>query len=487
MKKRLLFLLFSSILFSCQKQIEKKADNQENDYTEAYQIAEVWLKGQIDYEQIPGITMSVVRENRIDWNIALGFSDSQTPLTQASLFSICSISKLFTSIAIMQLIEQGKIQLNDPVSKHLPYFNLEQQYPKSLPITIANILSHSSGLPRESNHSYWSPPEFKFPSKAEVIQGLSEQKTLYPAETYFQYSNLGLTLLGYLIEEVSNQSYSDYIQDHVLDPLEMNDTKTFMDKSQYGKELVFGYGSKKRNGKRDLVPFFKANGINAAAGYSSNTSDLAKFATWQLKLLSGLKTSILNVKTLKQMHTTQLNDTLNNVKRGYGFGIYGEKSKRTVGHGGSCPGYRSVLTINPKRKTAFAVMINANGTNPMKYANGVSDILDKVTLKKGDNPNNNKDVEGYYNNQPWSGETYISSWGDDIALLSLPNNNANLTIFKTVNKDIFRRVLKNDSLGESLHVLRNDKHEVIGYKRHQVINKKIFNNISSSYISRQNK
>ncbi|MDG2372134.1 MAG: serine hydrolase [Flavobacteriaceae bacterium] len=473
MKRNLLFLLFFSILFSCQKQIEKKVTNQENDYTEAYQIAQVWLQGQIDYEQIPGITMSVVRGNKIDWNIALGFSDSESPLTPTSLFSICSISKLFTSIAIMQLVEQGKIKLNDPISRHLPYFSLEQQYSKSLPITIANILSHSSGLPRESNHSYWSPPDFKFPSKQEVIEGLSEQKTLYPAETYFQYSNLGLTLLGYLIEEVSKQSYSDYIQDHILDPLEMHNTKTFMDKSQYGKELVFGYSAKKRNGERDLVPFFKANGINAAAGYSSNTSDLAKFAIWQLKLLSGLKTSILNVKTLNQMHTTQLNDTLNNVKRGYGFGVYGETSKRTVGHGGSCPGYRSVLTINPKSKTAFAVMINANGTNPMKYANGVSDILDKVTLRKGNKPNKNKEVEGYYNGQPWSGETYISSWGDNIALLSLPNNNANLTIFKTVKKDIFRRILKNDSLGESLHILRNTKHEVIGYKRHQTINKKI--------------
>ena len=184
--------------------------------------------------------MSVVRGNKIDWNIALGFSDSESPLTPTSLFSICSISKLFTSIAIMQLVEQGKIKLNDPISRHLPYFSLEQQYSKSLPITIANILSHSSGLPRESNHSYWSPPDFKFPSKQEVIEGLSEQKTLYPAETYFQYSNLGLTLLGYLIEEVSKQSYSDYIQDHILDPLEMHNTKTFMDKSQYGKELVFG-------------------------------------------------------------------------------------------------------------------------------------------------------------------------------------------------------------------------------------------------------
>ena len=116
----------------------------------------------------------------------------------------------------MQLVNEGKINLDDHLEIHLPFFDLVQIYPESSPITIRNILTHSSGLPRESNQPYWSNIDLIFPTKEEVIEGLSKQKTLYPANKYFQYSNLGLTLLGYLIEEVSGIPYNQYISDKIL-------------------------------------------------------------------------------------------------------------------------------------------------------------------------------------------------------------------------------------------------------------------------------
>ena len=136
-----------------------------------------------------------------------------------------------------------------------------QIYPESSPITIRNILTHSSGLPRESNQPYWSNTDLIFPTKKEVIEGLSKQKTLYPANKYFQYSNLGLTLLGYLIEEVSGTPYNQYISDKILNPLDMNSTKTFMDRKQYGKELIVGFGAENRKRNRK-GPYFNAFGID---------------------------------------------------------------------------------------------------------------------------------------------------------------------------------------------------------------------------------
>ena len=117
-------------------------------------------------------------------------------------FSICSISKLFTSVAIMQLVDAGKISIDDPIKKHLPWFNISNSFGNSNAITIKSILTHSSGLPRESNHPYWSGPEFPFPSKQDVINELGNQKMLYPPSKYYQYSNLGLSLLGYVVEAV---------------------------------------------------------------------------------------------------------------------------------------------------------------------------------------------------------------------------------------------------------------------------------------------
>ena len=345
-----------------------------------------------------------------------------------------------------------------------------QIYPESSPITIRNILTHSSGLPRESNQPYWSNTDLIFPTKKEVIEGLSKQKTLYPANKYFQYSNLGLTLLGYLIEEVSGIPYNQYISDKILNPLDMNSTKTFMDRKQYGKELIVGFGAENRKRNRESVPYFNAFGIDPAAGFTSNTVDLAKFAIWQLNLLSGKNNSgVLPKDLLSQMHKIQFIDSLSNVKRGLGFSIYNQNNENLVGHGGSCPGYKTQLTIDPKGQKAIIVLINARGVTPTKYTRGIKNLMNQ--LRKGDNKKANafREISGYYKSLPWNTENYLSSWGENIALMSLPSNSANITRFKPVEKDVFRRILKNDSLGEYLYIIRDEKNNISGFKRHQNI------------------
>ena len=467
MKKWLLVSLL--LLSACEAPQAVKKEAPSVAYTEAYALMKVWLEAQRDYDKLPGVSVTLVHEEATDWSFATGEVAQGVPLTTASQFSICSISKLFTAIAVMQLVEQGKIQLEDPLIKHLPEFNIKQQYNDSGPITIANVLSHSSGLPRESNHPYWSAPDFKFPTKGEVLKALQHQESLYPADTYFQYSNLGLTLLGYVVEAVSGQSYDTYIQEHILAPLKMQAMSTYMDASAYGNALVYGYSATQRDGSRYKVPFFNAEGIGPAAGFSSTPKDLAKFARWQLEVLKGEASEILTAATLKKMHAIQWEDPLTQVKRGLGFGIYPDGEEIRVGHGGSCPGYRSVLSIDPTAGNAVAVMINASGTNPSRYANGIRNILEKTALEAGASPHQFADIEGFYDSQPWSGETYITSWGSGIAELSLPSASARLTTYRYIKKDVFRRELKNDSLGEYLYILRDSIGAVKGFKQHQNI------------------
>ena len=106
---------------------------------------------------------------------------------------------------------------------------------------------------------------------------------LYPSSKYYQYSNLGLSLLGYVIEEVSGESFDDYVTKNILDPLTMDNTKTYMSNEEYGGVLSVGYSSIKRNRNREKVNFFNAEGIRAAAGFTSNVEDLGKFATLNLQ------------------------------------------------------------------------------------------------------------------------------------------------------------------------------------------------------------
>lgn len=480
MKKYFLVIL-STLLICCNNSSvgsrKSKVENLDSkNYSDVYKMVEIWLKSEIDYNDIPGFSVAIINKDKIDWSKAIGNDKNKDKISINSLFSICSISKLFTSIGIMQLVSEGKINLNDPLKKHLPFFDLVQTYPDSSPITIRNILTHSSGLPRESNQPYWSNIDLSFPTKEEVINGLSEQKTLYPANRYFQYSNLGLTLLGYLIEEVSGIPYNQYISDKILNPLDMNSTKTFMDSKQYGDELIIGFGAENRKNKREMVPYFNAFGIDPAAGFSSNTGDLAKFAIWQLNLLSGESDlNILPENLLTQMHQIHFSDTLTNVKRGLGFNIYEtengihDRTEVLVGHGGSCPGYKTQLTIDPEGKKAFIVLINARGVTPSKYTKGIKNLMDQLRQKNNKKSNLFDEISGYYKSLPWNTENYLSSWGENIALISLPTNSANITRFKPIEKDVFRRIMKNNDLGEYLYILRDEENSIIGFKRHQNI------------------
>ena len=207
----------------------------------------------------------------------------EVPSATNTIYSICSISKLFTSVAIMQLRDAGKLRLEDPAADHLSWFNIKQQYPDTGPLTIRSLLTHSSGLPREADFSYWTGPDYPFPTSEQVKARLSKQKTLYPPSTYYQYSNLGLSLLGEIVAEVSGIPYEQYIEENILKPLRMADTRTELPESLWKGQLATGYSALMRVGSRAMLPLFQAKGIGPAAGFSSTVEDLARFASWQFR------------------------------------------------------------------------------------------------------------------------------------------------------------------------------------------------------------
>jgi CubicO group peptidase (beta-lactamase class C family) len=161
------------------------SQNKKEDYQDAFNLIGVWLEAQKDFEKLPGITAVVVEDQQVLWKGGFGLAnvEKEIPAETSTLFSICSISKLFTAVAIMKLYEEGKLRLDDKVGDILPYFNIQQKYPDSSPLTIRTLLTHSSGLPREAAFPYWTGPDFPFPVREEIIDKLEEQETLYPSST----------------------------------------------------------------------------------------------------------------------------------------------------------------------------------------------------------------------------------------------------------------------------------------------------------------
>jgi CubicO group peptidase (beta-lactamase class C family) len=444
---------------------------------DAFYLAEQWIEAQRAYEQIPGISLTFVYNGDLIWRYAVGTTDleKQTPTTPETIYSICSISKLFTSIAIMQLRDQGKLRLDDPVSKHLPWYRIKQTHPGSGPVTIQGILTHSSGLPRESDFPYWNAPDFNFPIREDMIKQLPYQEMLYPADTYYQYSNLGLTLAGEIVAQVSGQKFDQYVTAHIIEPLQLTDTRPYMPEDLYGKRLATGYSARTRSGDRNKLSFFQANAIVPAAGFTSTAQDLAKFAAWQLQLLAGERDDILAANTLREMHRVHWLDQDWATARGLGFGVYRDNDVTFVGHGGSCPGYRSSLIIQPQSGVAVVFMANASGVDASSYSTGVYHILAPVLADVADSTGEGQEVSpdfrrfiGTYSFDPWGGEAAVVPWNGELAMADFPSEKPplDLTRLKHIKDNKFKRIRDDGQPGEEIIFEIDDDGRVVSMKQH---------------------
>jgi CubicO group peptidase (beta-lactamase class C family) len=436
----------------------------------ALEVARVWLDAQRDFEQIPGLSAAVVHDQDVLWIGGFGYADVErkAPTGGDTIYSICSISKLFTSIAVMQQRDEGRLRLDDPVQKHLAWFNIQVSEPEGGEVTVGRLLTHASGLPRESNHPYWTGPDFPFPSHDELVAGLKSQKTLYPADTFFQYSNLGLTLAGDIAAAAAGCSYQELVQARILTPLGMSSTFPEMPASHRKGRLANGYSAIGRDGTRTAVPFFQARSIAPAAGFASTAADLARFASWQFRLLAHGGSEVLKANTLREMHRVHWVDPNFETTRGLGFSVWRSENRTFVGHGGSCPGFRSQLLLKPDERLATIVLANAQGVDTTRLAQRVYELVapavreaakrnsDAATGGQRPTPKlPDQSFEAYVGNYTsgFSGEVAIVRWEDGLASLSLPTTDPvrAITKLRRTGENTFRRVRRDDEgLGEEL-------------------------------------
>lgn len=428
---------------------------------QALELARTWLEAQRAYEQIPGVSAAIVHDQQILWAGGYGLADlaARRPAASTTIYSICSISKLFTSVAVMMQRDAGRLELDDPVGKHLPWFTIGPAEGESGPVTVEGLLTHAAGLPRESDYPYWSGPDFAFPTRQQVIERVSRQQMLYPAETIWQYSNLGLTLAGEVAAAAAGKPYDDLVRTGILEPLGLASTTPDMPADQQGRRLATGYTGLGREGRRHAVPFFTAKGIAPAAGYASTVEDLARFASWQFRLLAQGGTEILRATTLRDMHRVHWIDSDFTNSYGLGFAVWRSGDKTFVGHGGSCPGFRSQLLIKPDERVATVFMANAQGVDARNYAQRLYDIVGPVVVQAAKEALAPQVADGSLD--PYVGsyastfsatETAVVKWENGLAMLPLPTTdpmNALAKLQKT-GDHTFRRVRRDGTLAEPI-------------------------------------
>ena len=251
MKKKLFYvLIFCMFVSFSYAQESSLADKLE--VSSGIRLMETWVKSEIEYNNLPGLSVGIIFDQDLIWSKGFGFADvdKKTPMTPQTIFRIASVTKLFTCTAIMQLRDQGKLQLDDPVEKYLSWFKIKNRFPDAPAITIRQLMTHTSGLPREAAFPYWT--DHKFPTLDQIMETLPNQETTYPSETKWKYSNLGMAILGQIVVAASGQDYETYIQNHILKPLEMNNTSVYLTNEQR-KQIATGYGRRLPDGTRQVM------------------------------------------------------------------------------------------------------------------------------------------------------------------------------------------------------------------------------------------
>jgi CubicO group peptidase (beta-lactamase class C family) len=427
------------------------ADDKPPTTAQALELARRWLDAQRAYEGIPAMSVAVVHDQQVLWSGGSGLADPATSRAASAdtLYSICSVSKLFTSVAVMQLRDEGKLRLDDPIAKHLPWFTMKPA-DGGREATIVGALTHSAGLPRESDYPYWSG-EFDFPSREKVMERVAAQQALYPSDRYFQYSNLGLTLAGEIVAARSGKPYDQFVRDRILTPLGMSSTYPEIPLAEKGKRLAQGFSAKRRDGTRAPLPLFQSRGIAPAAGFASTVNDLAKFAIWQFRLRDATSDSVLDPRTLREMYRPHWVDADMKNWWGIGFSTWKDGDNVMVGHGGTCPGFRTSFALQPDKKLGVVVMANANGVDAGGFAKAINALV-APSLKNAtlENAPSLAAYTGSYDGFPWDGETIVVAWGDGLATVDAPTMEPmrGLERLRKTAEHTFRRIRSDGTLGE---------------------------------------
>lgn len=295
----------------------------------------------------PGCAVLVSKKGQVIYKKAFGIADMElnVPNKPEMVFEIASMSKQFTGIAIMQLVEQGKIDLQDSITKYIP------DYPyQGYIITIENLLTNTSGIKdfgvmEQLNPTIWrvdyAPKDF--------IEFFKNEKMDFAPGTKFNYSNSGFYILGYIIEKVSGMSYENYLEKNIFNPAGMTNS-SFNHTNRIVKNRVKGYG-KGENGFENCE-YVSPTIFYSAGGLLSTVDDFNKF----YQALTSYK--LLSKKSLEQAWTSY---TLQNgEKTGYGYGIQVRKldGYQTISHAGGGVGFYTQQWYFPEYNVHFIMYTN---------------------------------------------------------------------------------------------------------------------------------
>jgi CubicO group peptidase (beta-lactamase class C family) len=361
-----------------------------------------------------GLAVAVIAGGRLAWFHGHGLADlaAKTPITEDTVFRIASLTKTFTAVAVMQLWEQGLVDLDAPANDYLRTFRLVPAKPSLSPATVRHLLTHTAGVGYWRRLSDLLQPGVGSGDRARRsgAQPLADYyRRGLPVEvepgTKWAYSNHGFAALGQIIEDVSGQPLDRYLRDRIFDPLGMEHTDLLRTERVRG-QLATGYVLRSRGLKEVADREVPTVG---GGGMYSTTADIARYVAALLQMAGNEQSSVLKAETLRTMFQPHFQPDPRVPGMGLAFELGEEGGQKTVGKTGILSGFHSAMSLAPEEGIGILVFSNTGGldgrgpTDPLatmllRILLGLS--VDPIRIDIAPRPENWSEICGWYSPAP---------------------------------------------------------------------------------------
>lgn len=314
------------------------------------QQAQSFLDDLITRNMTTGVVGGYSVNGKTTWKSAAGYADKKNDVLMSAntITRIASITKSFTAVAVMQLVEQNLVNLDDPIQKYVPSFPEK----KKGSITVRHLLEHSSGIDGYKNNQERETQK-EYPRLTDAMQVFKDRKLKFTPGTNYNYTTYGYVVLGVLIENVSGETYEEYIQKNIFEKAGMKNTKL----EKFGTSVP-NKSSLYRRDRKGRIKEATTNNLSnriPAGGYYSTVDDILAFGN------AIIENRLIQQKTLTLM--TQNNGLKKEGNpQGFGWFLYGGKPnpENVIGHSGGQTGVSAQFLIIPKTKTVTVVLANTS-------------------------------------------------------------------------------------------------------------------------------
>ncbi|HEX5809574.1 MAG TPA: serine hydrolase domain-containing protein [Anaerolineales bacterium] len=335
---------------------------------------EIEILAQTVIEQfgVAGMAIGIVREGQI---YAEGFGvrniETQEPVTASSLFHLASISKTFVATALMQLVEQGKVNLDASIVQYLPDFRVDDERYRQ--ITVRQMLTHTSGMPDTDDYG-WDQPEYDDRALERYVHSLENERLIATPGEKFAYSNIAYEALGLLISRLSNQSFEDYIAQHLLRPLDMT-SSTFLKMEVEPEHATTPHVVLPPTMVSPAYPYNRAHAPSSTL--HSSALELCSWALMNLQRGEFRGQRILEATNFEQLwqphRQTSPSHPVESVGLSWFIDTY--RGHRRIRHDGMDVGFQSDLMLLPEQSLAVAVLANTLPAPVNTIAEAILDLL----------------------------------------------------------------------------------------------------------------